>query len=194
MNQILFQEKSYPSLKNFCESNGFAYNNVKSRLQRGWSLEEACKHTKNPSKKHKGPHVKNRLKEIEKGEWECSFCGVVKTKDSFFKVATSIGGYSRQCKTCNRRRYQVTKYGLTLEKYEEFIKKQESKCACCKKPLEDFCSGQGKKTICVDHDHNTGVVRGLLCGLCNTGIGALGDNIEGLKKALKYLEDHYGQT
>lgn len=44
------------------------------------------------------------------------------------------------------------------------------------------------ENLCVDHDHVTGTVRGLLCNGCNHGIGKLGDNAEGVRRALAYLE------
>ena len=61
-------------------------------------------------------------------------------------------------------------------------------------PPPGFCESCGKITgentydLCFDHNHETGAFRGWLCGSCNTSIGKLGDNIEGLKKALDYLE------
>jgi hypothetical protein len=56
---------------------------------------------------------------------------------------------------------------------------QNGKCACCFKPY-------GK--LVVDHVHGTSHVRGLLCNACNTGIGKLGDDIEGVQRALDYLK------
>jgi hypothetical protein len=50
---------------------------------------------------------------------------------------------------------------------------------------------QGRGTFHVDHCHETGKIRGLLCHSCNTGIGKLGDNLEGLQKAVSYLERFY---
>ena len=47
-----------------------------------------------------------------------------------------------------------------------------------------------KKALCVDHDHTTGEIRGLLCANCNLGLGALGDNVRSLKRALAYLGDN----
>ena len=46
-----------------------------------------------------------------------------------------------------------------------------------------------KRSLCVDHDHETGKVRGLLCGKCNTAIGLFGDNRELVKLAFEYLEN-----
>jgi hypothetical protein len=54
-------------------------------------------------------------------------------------------------------------------------------CECCGKP-------PGTRAMNLDHCHETGTFRGWLCGPCNRGIGQLGDNIAGLKAAIKYLE------
>jgi hypothetical protein len=54
-------------------------------------------------------------------------------------------------------------------------------CECCGKL-------PGKTAMCLDHCHSTGVFRGWLCGRCNRSIGQLGDSIEGLMKAVRYLE------
>ncbi len=56
-------------------------------------------------------------------------------------------------------------------------------CDCCGSRLKD-----GPRQNQIDHDHATGKIRGVLCPSCNTGIGKLGDNIEGLRRALAYLE------
>jgi len=42
---------------------------------------------------------------------------------------------------------------------------------------------------CIDHDHETGLIRGLLCGRCNTGLGLLGDNIKALINAVEFVEN-----
>ena len=56
-------------------------------------------------------------------------------------------------------------------------------CECCGRHKSD-----SKKAIHLDHDHGTGAFRGWLCNRCNAGIGMLGDNIEGLQRAVAYLE------
>ncbi len=75
-------------------------------------------------------------------------------------------------------------YGLTREQWQALYDKQRGKCA--------LCSGNGhtggrEAKLYVDHDHVTKKVRGLLCHRCNLGLGALGDNEEGLLKALAYI-------
>lgn len=70
-------------------------------------------------------------------------------------------------------------YGLTIEAYNTMCEAQGNACALCCKPFV--------KKPHIDHDHETGVVRGILCGPCNTGIGKLGDTVESLERAVAYL-------
>lgn len=73
-------------------------------------------------------------------------------------------------------------YGITLEEYEELKIKQNNECA--------ICEGEGRgryKVLDIDHDHETGKVRGLLCHTCNSGIGMLKDSTLLLEKAINYL-------
>jgi hypothetical protein len=75
-------------------------------------------------------------------------------------------------------------FGISLETYYGLVAKQGNRCGICRtdKP------GGRYRYWCVDHDHQTAAVRGLLCGRCNSGIAALGDSIEGIKRALAYFE------
>jgi len=90
--------------------------------------------------------------------------------------------HPEQAKESDRRQRLKKKYGLTLEDYEELRTKQNECCACCGKHESVLTRG-----LHVDHCHETGKIRGLLCHLCNTAIGKLGDNVEGLTRALIYL-------
>lgn len=77
-------------------------------------------------------------------------------------------------------------YGITLEQFEEMRTLQNFSCAICgKHELQNK-----NKKLFVDHDHDTGKVRELLCHGCNTGIGLLQDDVELLQKALDYLIKH----
>ena len=68
-------------------------------------------------------------------------------------------------------------YGLSVEQYNELLKDHDESCAICSRRVP----------LCIDHDHKTGEVRGLLCGNCNSGIGMLGDDPRLLEKAIVYL-------
>jgi Recombination endonuclease VII len=75
-----------------------------------------------------------------------------------------------------------SEYGVTLVEYEQLLRQQGGNCACC------GCSGNPDgKRMAIDHCHQTGKIRGILCRKCNAGIGMLGDNIEGLLQAINYL-------
>jgi hypothetical protein len=73
------------------------------------------------------------------------------------------------------------KYGITQEQYDEMVRRQNGLCAIC-------AHAPSKKILVVDHDHQTGAIRGLLCDGCNVGLGRFGDNPGLLAAALRYLE------
>ena len=75
-------------------------------------------------------------------------------------------------------------FGITLDEYETMLAQQAGVCAICKAPPETSYCG----TLAVDHDHDTGKVRGLLCTRCNTALGSLRDSPEMLRAAANYLE------
>jgi len=140
----------------------------------------------------------------------CKYCSLEKTKEDFCYPEKG-----NQCKDCNKKlKRERTKkeralgkhdkykgkyinsekreeyildwrYNISKEDYDNLLKKQEFSCAICKRHISNF-----KRKLNVDHNHITNKVRGLLCTQCNTGLGKLGDNIEGLTKALNYLKEN----
>lgn len=76
------------------------------------------------------------------------------------------------------------KYGITKEQYDNLLQQQGGGCAICGRTEEP----DGRK-LSIDHDHNTGDVRGILCNNCNNGLGSFGDDIEGMHKAINYLQN-----
>ncbi len=70
-------------------------------------------------------------------------------------------------------------YGITIEQYDELLERQDGLCGICR---------EANKLV-VDHDHQTGAVRGLLCDKCNRSLGGLGDTEESLEAALAYLRN-----
>jgi hypothetical protein len=86
-----------------------------------------------------------------------------------------------------RRDYQLrAKYGIGLDGFEKLLKSQGGVCALCR---GQFKSDRDRH---VDHCHETGRVRGILCFSCNKGLGLLGDNIEGMRRAINYLAAQAG--
>lgn len=77
------------------------------------------------------------------------------------------------------------RYGITVDDYNKLYKEHGEKCGCCGTHKELG----GVNGLYVDHCHDSGEIRGLLCPSCNTAIGLLGDNLEGVKLAVKYLSD-----
>lgn len=76
-------------------------------------------------------------------------------------------------------------YGLSQVWYDDMIVAQEGCCALCRRHQSNFKKGLG-----VDHDHDTGRVRELLCVACNLGLGSFGDDPTRLRLAVAYLEKH----
>ena len=73
-------------------------------------------------------------------------------------------------------------YGIDLDEYNAILDRQGGTCALC--PATACTDG---RNLHVDHDHETGAVRGLLCNHCNLLLGHAGDSVERLTKALEYL-------
>jgi hypothetical protein len=77
------------------------------------------------------------------------------------------------------REYNLKRnYGLTPGDYAAMVALQDGRCAIC---------GRGDESLGVDHNHATGVVRGLLCSECNKGIGLLREDPDVLQRAVEYL-------
>ncbi len=86
-------------------------------------------------------------------------------------------------KAAQRRSLLKNKYGITLEEEAEMRERQKGLCAICSGPP----NGRWPK-LHIDHCHETGKVRGLLCHSCNVGLGNLGDTAKRVREALAYLE------
>lgn len=82
-----------------------------------------------------------------------------------------------------RKTWLLRQYGLTIEEYDELLVAQGYVCAICGGLNPD------NRRLAVDHCHKTGQVRGLLCDLCNRGLGLFLDEVTRLRQAAKYLEE-----
>lgn len=81
------------------------------------------------------------------------------------------------------RRY----YNLSLAKYNEILKVQNFACACCGRPASKF-----RTALAVEHSHDSGIVRGLVCSWCNRGLRYFRDDPSTLRAAADHLERNYG--
>ena len=90
------------------------------------------------------------------------------------------GGYARKRRAMRLK----AKYGITLEIYDELLSRQGGHCALCDRTPEQERYG----VLVVDHCHDTGSVRGLLCDFHNTAIAHVGDNAQSVLRVLKYLQ------
>ena len=138
---------------------------------------------------------------------KCSKCNTEKPLDEFYTNNAVKSGVMASCKQCNlqkarsekgkqylkkwrdnnkesRREYNLkTTYGITLEDYNIMLFEQDGCCAIC-----NTHHTEAKRGLVVDHNHNTGEVRGLLCDNCNLTLGKINDDINILKSAIKYLK------
>jgi hypothetical protein len=86
-----------------------------------------------------------------------------------------------------REQHLRSNYNMTFECYNKMFKNQKGKCAICK--TSDSSAGRGDRFY-IDHCHETGKVRGLLCHYCNASLGGFRDDIKILKTAIRYLKKH----
>jgi hypothetical protein len=134
----------------------------------------------------------------------CSKCRIEKPDTEFYKNTKQKDGLQNWCKTCcaendkkrgSRRQYKrrqnLRLYGIDEVEYERKLTEQNWGCAICGSASPHQENQYGPcKNFCVDHNHETDEVRGLLCGHCNRGIGDFMENIELLEKAIEYLNKY----
>lgn len=119
-------------------------------------------------------------------------CGVCKEINPIEHYPEGSGdknfGRLYRCRECHNNRtnelalYLWNKFGITKAEYEEKLAGQDGKCAIC------ICTSD--KRLAVDHCHETGQIRSLLCYKCNTMLGNANDRPEILEKAAEYLREH----
>lgn len=151
--------------------------------------------------KQKEKYDKQRLfQEKYPGQKECIKCGKIKYLARFNVHKTASDGHRNVCKKCQARyasnhhkktkialrNHNLGKFGLTQDDYLQMLKDQDGKCMICgtdqPHPSPRF------KNFAVDHDHETGKNRALLCHYCNTGLGHFKDDPDLIRKAIDYLK------
>ena len=133
----------------------------------------------------------------------CKVCKKEKPLSSYHKSNIHKLGCRNVCKPCRNERQKITPekrkesysyernrniklkqtYGITYDDYHIMFNEQGGRCLICDRHQKDLTLA-----LAVDHCHQTGIIRGLLCGNCNSGIGNLRDDVSLLRKAIEYLE------
>ena len=127
----------------------------------------------------------------------CPKCGEEKLTDDFYFQRNA-------CKPCvrehqrnfrnsrpdyNHARNLQRRYGLSVDEYRTLVENHNFACAICKVEISDALGYTGKRSVVVDHNHETGDVRGILCSKCNLVLGHARESTEILYKAIVYLSE-----
>jgi hypothetical protein len=127
-----------------------------------------------------------QAKEAISGVRRCGTCKQAKQLADFHKRKGEL--LSFRCKQCTAAALIKSRYGLAADAFKAMADQQQGRCAICATDLNlsstDVCRD---KTVAVDHCHESGKVRGILCSMCNTGLGSFKDSEERLASAIQYL-------
>ncbi|MEU2127712.1 endonuclease VII domain-containing protein [Streptomyces sp. NPDC018352] len=119
---------------------------------------------------------------VPRGSKRCPRCEEVKPHSQWERNKTSSDGWASYCRECraerNRISYFKRKYGLTPVKRDALIADQAGVCCICLDALPEH----------VDHCHETGRVRGVLCFSCNAALGQFKDRPDAIRRAAAYVE------
>ncbi|WP_249416414.1 endonuclease VII domain-containing protein [Streptomyces sp. TS71-3] len=119
---------------------------------------------------------------VPEGHKRCPQCAEIKPYADWERNRSSPDGWASYCRECraqrNRDSYYRRKYGLTQTELETLLEQQRGICVIClAAPAEH-----------VDHDHETGRVRGVLCFSCNAALGQFKDRPDAMRRAAAYVE------
>lgn len=115
-----------------------------------------------------------------------AFCkhGHEMTEANTYRQPNTNRGACRECTSIRSKAWAyLNKYGLTSETFDQMVIRQNNVCVICNQK-------EKRRRLSVDHDHDTGKIRDLLCGRCNKSIGLFEEDPELLRKAAEYLEKH----
>jgi hypothetical protein len=137
-------------------------------------------------------------------EKTCYVCKETKLVSEFYRSNTRY--FQRECKKCNRDRKYAwhhtesgkrssantklkRRFGVTIEEYEKLLESVGGKCEIC-----GAINSDNGHRLGIDHDHETGKIRGILCKACNVGIARLQDDPYIMQKAIEYTLRSYDKT
>lgn len=132
---------------------------------------------------------KNRDKRIAYGKkWRIENHDYLRAKQNEYEKTRNAKPEIKERRQAKNFKYN---YDTSIEWYNEKFAKQGGLCVICGKPetVVDVRTGQ-VRALSIDHNHETGKNRDLLCGDCNRGIGLFHENIEIIEKVIQYLKNH----
>lgn len=159
--------------------NTLPYTDFSKNRSKTTGLSDYCKRCAALTKKAKYEEYSNRHTIDEPATKKCCMCNKILPNDSFPKLKGSPTGLYQNCKKCQIGNNLRQNYGISPKEYESLVKIQKGRCAGCN------CSS--KKRLHVDHDHNTGKIRSLLCMKCNCVIGMIKEDPKVCDAIVTYL-------
>lgn len=139
------------------------------------------------------PEYRERIKAKAREDWAKNSDRIRRRRKNNPSTQANERAYRSRPETKSKlRAILLRKYGLTVDQYDKMLSDQMGVCAICRnrETARDRWDS-GINNLRVDHDHDTGMVRGLLCSNCNTGIGKFREDISVLRRALEYLEGRH---
>jgi Recombination endonuclease VII len=151
----------------------------------GLKFCNGCKEWRSKGDFNKDPKAPDKL------HYRCRLCRRKYRRQQEVKDRTAAYNkkYAREnpelMKAKDRKNSLKRFWNMTVEEFEALKKSQGGTCALC-----DKTESNPHKSLCIDHDHATGKIRGLLCDNHNRAMGLFKDSIEDMEKAIKYLRNH----
>jgi copper chaperone CopZ len=136
-------------------------------------LQVHCKHCRNSINKALRKENKDKYREVQI-QWNM---------DNKDKIQTIEKKWQKANPEKLRAKSMRKKYGISIAEYDFLLLKQEDQCGICKRHKSSFTI-----RLCIDHNHSTGKIRGLLCSNCNRGLGLFQDRADWLRNAANYLD------
>ena len=115
----------------------------------------------------------------------CNKCNTEKELTEFY-YRKDTNSYRKECKECFSKQVARNKYQITDEQIDTMYKKADNKCQICHEQTEHGSSKY--RDLVIDHNHETGKVRGILCSWCNSALGHFKDDPKRLTNAIEYLK------
>ena len=148
-----------------------------------------CKETKPYSEFHKNSTTRDGYS-YHCGACRCEYYREKNNTDQHRTRARTKYANSPEMQLKAKKNWLRSRFGIEYEDYMEMIERQDNKCAICGREENRKWRNKISRELAVDHDHESGKVRGLLCASCNTAIGLMQDDVTLLAKAIDYLQSH----